>query len=66
MDGSTSRMVVSISAVAASSQFRSPAKDRSIGTNVSIAGNRVMTFSAVTSTRLRSKPVLMSRLLRVA
>ena len=53
-------MQVSTSEVAASSQSRSPAKAFSIGMSVSTAGNRVITFSAVMSTRLRSKPALMS------
>ena len=65
MEGSTTFMHVSMSAVAASSQSRSPPKDWSMGMMLSTAGNKVITFSAVMSTRFRSNPALMSSLLRV-
>ena len=65
MDGMTMFMLVSRSEVAATSQFRSPVKDLSIGMIVSIAGIRLTTFSAVISLKLMSNPVLRSFLLRV-
>ena len=64
-EGITRFMLVSIWVVAASSQSRSPSKLVSMGMRVSTAGNRVITFSAVIFTRLRSNPADRSFLFRV-
>ena len=59
-------MQVSRLAVAAISQSTRPLKEFSRGMIVSMAGIMAITFSVVTSVRLKSNPVLMSFLLRVA
>ena len=51
---------VSIEAVAAISQSSSPLKAWSIGIMLSTAGKRLMTFSAVTLDRVKSKPAFRS------
>ena len=53
-------MFVSNAAVAATSQFSSPWKDFSRGMIVSIEGIRLMTLSAVMSSKLRLNPALRS------